>query len=636
VPFWAILAGMVMVTSVQTSAALSRPFGGGMDDDKLSAVLSEFARTLATDFPIQGILDHLVKCIVDVLPISAAGVTLISADLAPHYIAASDASALRFERLQTELGEGPCVSAYESGEAVSVPDMATDHRYPQFVPAALKAGLAAVFTFPLRHGEGRLGALDLYRETAGGLDVHDMAAAQTLADVATAYLLNARARDDARATSDSFQHSALHDPLTGLPNRALLHERLDHAALRASRSHTTAGVLFADLDHFKRVNDTHGHHVGDELLIAVAQRLSALVRPGDTLSRFSGDEFVFLCEDMATGADVEALGKRVEDAFEQPFSLTGGLIAVTASVGMAYAGPGEEISDELLVKADTAMYQAKRKGGGAHQVIDLREAMQEKDRTTLESDLAAAFAGDKLDVAYQPILRCSDDTIVAAEALLRWTDPGRGFVAPLTMVAAAEQSGLIVQIGAWILERACRDRGHWLDRGTAVDVSVNVSARQLMSRTFPATVAAILKRTGMDPAALVLEITENVFIEDIERAMTVLVDLKELGIRLAVDDFGTGYSSLTYLRRLPIDMVKIDQSFIADIGLDQGGATIVAAVTHLAHALGFTVTAEGVETARQNDEVVALGCEFAQGFLYGRPMSGVDFVATVVDVDRSA
>jgi len=463
-----------------------------------------------------------------------------------------------------------------------------------------------------------------------------MAAAQTLADVATAYLLNAQAREEARATSDRFQHSALHDALTGLPNRVLLHERLDHAALRASRSHTTAAILFADLDHFKRVNDTHGHHVGDELLVVVAQRLAALVRPGDTLARFSGDEFVFLCEDLASGADVEALAKRVEEAFDVPFSLTGGPIAITASVGMAYAGPGEAISDQLLVRADTAMYQAKRKGGGAHQVIDLREAMRDNDRTTLETDLAAAFTADELDVAYQPILRCSDGSVVGVEALLRWASPERGSVSALTMVSVAEQSGLIIDIGAWILERACRDRGRWLDRGTALDVGVNVSARQLMNWTFPSVVSRILKSTGMDPTALVLEITENVFIEDIERASAVLADLKELGIRLALDDFGTGYSSLAYLRRLPIDVVKIDRSFIDDIGLAPSGATIVAAVTDLAHALGYAVTAEGVETARQNEEVVALGCDFAQGFLYGRPMSEVEFVARVLHVDRSA
>src|SRR5665213_3479289 len=428
-----------------------------MDDDKLSAVLSEFARTLATDFPIQGILDHLVKRIVDVLPISAAGVTLISAGSAPHYIAASDESALRFERLQTDVGQGPCLLAYASGEAVSVPDLAKDARFPIFGPAALKAGLVAVFTFPLRHGEGRLGALDLYRETAGALKPHDMAAAQTLADVATAYLLNAQAREEARATSDRFEHSALHDALTGLPNRALLHERLDHAAQRASRSHTTAGILFVDLDRFKRVNDGHGHSIGDELLLAVAKRLARLVRPGDTLARFSGDEFVFLCEDLRSPEDVEVLARRVDEAFRMPFDVRGLAIPITASVGMAYAGPGEGIDDRLLAKADTAMYQAKRKGGGAHQVIDLRAAVQDNERATLQRDLVLAFEADVLEVAYQPILRCTDRAIVGVEALLRWTDPDRGVVSPLAMVSAAEDSGLIVAIGARVLERSCRD-----------------------------------------------------------------------------------------------------------------------------------------------------------------------------------
>ena len=222
-----------------------------------------------------------------------------------------------------------------------------------------------------------------------------MAAAQTLADVAAAYLLNAQAREDSRTTSEQFRHGALHDPLTGLPNRLLLQQRLEHAAQRAQRSHTNAAVLFVDLDRFKRVNDTHGHHVGDDLLRAIAQRLSAVVRPGDTLARFSGDEFVFLCEDLQSAADVEALATRVDGAFIEPFSVGGVQLAVTASVGMAFAGPGEDISDKLVVQADIAMYQAKRRGGGGHQIIDLREALMSADRDSLETDLRAAFAERK-------------------------------------------------------------------------------------------------------------------------------------------------------------------------------------------------------------------------------------------------
>jgi diguanylate cyclase (GGDEF)-like protein len=591
-------------------------------EEELSAVLSEFARTLATDFPIQAILDHLVVRIIDVLPVTAAGVTLIEPGKAPRYVAASGASALRFERLQSDIGEGPCLLAYDSGDAVSAPQMKADDRFPKFGPAAVSAGLAAVFAFPMRHGKGRLGALDLYRDTPGPLDDTDMAAAQTLADVAAAYLLNAEAREEARASSDAFRHSAFHDPLTGLPNRMLLQERLEHAAQRGQRSHTSAAILFADLDRFKQVNDTHGHQIGDALLLAVANRLGALVRPGDTLARFSGDEFVFLCEDLHNVGDAENLAARVDEAFIHPFAVGNLELVVSASVGVAYAGPGEDISNALVVEADVAMYQAKRKGGARHQIIDLREALKSEARQVLERDLRAAFADDTLDLAYQPIIRNSDGRMTGVEALLRWTHPTRGSVPPISMVTIAEESGFIVPLGAWVLERSCRDRSRWLHDypDAPMELAVNVSARQLMSPDFCATVAGIMERTAMDPSALILEITENILIEDADRALRVLERLKALGIRLALDDFGTGYSSLSYLRRLPIDIVKIDQSFVADLSRADQGSAIVAAVTKLAHVLDLTVTAEGVETELQRDQVKAIGCDSAQGFFYARPM----------------
>ncbi len=594
-----------------------------VDEGKLSAVLSDFARTLATDFPIQRILDHLVGRIVEILPITAAGVTLISDGNAPQYIAASDDSAMLFERLQTELRDGPCMWAYEHGEAVSVPDLATDARFPLFTQSAVAGGLGAVFTFPLRDGTGRLGALDLYRSTPGELASHDMAAAQTLADVAAAYLLNAQAREDSRTTSEQFRHGALHDPLTGLPNRLLLQQRLEHAAQRAQRSHTNAAVLFVDLDRFKRVNDTHGHHVGDDLLRAIAQRLAAVVRPGDTLARFSGDEFVFLCEDLHSAEDVEALATRVDGAFIEPFSVGGVQLAVTASVGMAFAGPGEDISDKLVVQADIAMYQAKRRGGGGHQIIDLREALMLVDRESLEVDLRAAFAQNKLDLAYQPIVRNRDGAITGVEALLRWNDPVRGSVPAMTMITVAEQSGLISQLGAWVLERSCLARREWLRTkpGMTLDLAVNVSARQLMSPDFRSIVASVLDRTEMDPNSLIFEVTESLFIGDFDYAIDLLGNLRALGVRLALDDFGTGFSSLSYLRRLPIDIIKIDQSFIADIGELSTGSAVVAAVTNLAHVLGLAVTAEGVETPAQRDEVAAIGCDTAQGYFFARPTS---------------
>jgi diguanylate cyclase (GGDEF)-like protein len=591
-------------------------------EEKFAAVLSDLARTLATDFPIQGILDHLVENIVEVLPITSAGVTLITDGRAPRYIAASDRDALRFEQLQSEIAEGPCVEAYETGLAVTVPDLREDDRFPRFAKAALDAGLAAVFTFPLADGEGRLGALDLYRDTTGVLGAHDMAAAQTLADVAAAYLLNAQAREEARRATDRFRHGALHDPLTGLPNRLLLQQRLEHATQRAKRSHTNAAILFVDLDRFKQVNDTHGHPVGDELLLAVAQRLTHLVRPGDTLARLSGDEFVFLCEDLSEANDVELLARRVDEAFLEPFVLGDIEIFTSASVGVAFAGPGVDISDQLVAQADIAMYQAKRKGGGRHQSIDLRQAVLSLDRHGLESDLRKAFAHGQIDVAYQPIVRTADGQLAGVEALLRWTDAQRGSVSTVSIVEVAEQSGLINEIGAWVLERSCLDRARWMHRrpNEQLDLAVNVSARQIVSAQFAETVAEVLARTAMDPKALILEMTEYVLLEDNERALRVLADLKDLGIRLALDDFGTGYSSLSYLRRLPIDIVKIDQGFIADIGHAPEGSAIAAAVTNLAHVLGLSVTAEGVETEDQRDAVVAMECDFAQGFYFARPM----------------
>ena len=605
-----------------------------MQEDRLSAVLRDFARTLGTDFAVQSILEHLVARIVEVLPLSGAGVTLLVPGVAPHPVAASNEAALHLERLQADLREGPSLLAYSTGKPVEVPDLVADDRFPRFGPAALARGTAAVSTFPLLRGEGRLGALDLYRNSPGELDAPGLAAAETLADVASAYLLNAQAREEALRVSDRFRHQALHDALTGLPNRVLLQERIAHAALRAQRSHSQAAVLFADLDRFKRVNDTHGHAIGDELLVAVAHRLAALVRPGDTLARVSGDEFVVLCEDLTDVTDVELLANRIERAFEQAFVLSSASVKLSASVGVAYGGPGEAITPQLVADADTAMYQAKRSGGGVHRVIDLQAARRACDRDQLEQDLRSAARRGQLDLAYQPIVRTGHGLVTGVEALLRWTHPVHGPVSTLTAVSLAEQSDLIEQIGAWVLERACRDRVRWLAEHPhqPLDLSVNISSRQLGS-DLVATVAAVLDRTGMEPSALVLEVTESIFIDDSDRPLGVLADLRALGVRIALDDFGSGYCSLGYLRRFRVDALKIDQTFVANIHDDPTATAIVGAVSDLAHGLGMDVTAEGVETEQQRYSIERLGCDQAQGFLYARPMS-CSSIATLLAATR--
>jgi diguanylate cyclase (GGDEF)-like protein len=590
-------------------------------EKRLSDVLSEFARTLVTDFPIQGILDHLVTRIVEVLPVSAAGVTLIAPGADPRYVAASDHSALRFEALQTELGEGPCLKAYETGEAVSIPNLADTDEFPEFAPRALAEGLVAVFTFPLRQDDHQLGALDLYRTTAGGMSPEEMEAAQTLADVAAAYVLNARAREDLQSATERSHDIAMHDALTGLPNRSLLVQRLDHAIQRCRRSGKQVAILFADLDHFKAINDSFGHHSGDELLVAVADRLRGLVRPGDTLARFAGDEFVILCEDIDDAAEVEPVASRIDHALSEPFVLSAATVRISASIGVAFAGRGVEVPAQVLQEADTAMYQAKRRGGHQYGGLDLREQRRASNTAGLSRDLPDALRREELRVEYQPIVAVADGRIAGVEALIRWTHPTLGAIPPHTVVAIAEQTGVIVQVGSWVLEKACRDihRLQRHGRQPPLRMAVNVSPHQLMTAGFVDLVDRVLIQTDTDPGRLTLEVTETVFITDSERALVVLNDLKGLGVKIALDDFGTGYSSLSYLKGFPVDIVKVDQSFISNLNRDQTSRHIVRAVVGLAHDLGMAVTAEGVETPSQYAEVVALHCDFYQGFHFAPP-----------------
>ena len=597
---------------------------------RLAVVLRDFARTLTTAFPMQGIVDHLVAQIVDVLPVSGAGVTLISHDLGPNYVSASNDAALGFEQLQSEYGDGPCILAYESGESVAVPDLNVDDRFPVFGPAARAKGLGAVFTFPLRRGDGCIGALDLYRETTGSLSLHEMITAETMADVVSACLINAEAREQADAASARYLYDALHDPLTGLPNRTLLIDRLDEANLRAKRSRRYTSVYFVDLDRFKLVNDHHGHHVGDALLIAVARRFENMLRAEDTAARISGDEFVFLCEALVDEAEADLIGKRIEKAFEQPFVVEGLRLSVSASIGMAVAGPGEAVSNDLIVRSDTAMYLIKRHRGGRRHVVGKIDSGLNSLPQNFKQEIGDALEKGELAVAYQPIVRTSDSVISGVEALLRWEHPIRGQVPPLLIVGTAERSKLINLIGEWVLEQSCAALVAWGPDACPVPftMSVNVSARQLVSGDFFRTVERAVERAGVDPTQLVLEMTENLLIEDSHRALKVLHDLRRLGVRISLDDFGTGYSSLSYLTRLPIDIVKIDQSLVTRV---TGGpeAVVVSAVTNLAHELGMVVVAEGIENKEQCDEIARIGCDYAQGFYFAEPTAA----AAIKEID---
>ena len=395
------------------------------DDRELSSVLSEFARTMLTDFPIQSILDHLVQRIVHVLPISGAGVTLITPTLRPEYVAASNTSALHFEELQSELREGPCLAAYRTIAPVLVPDLRRDGRFPVFGPKARRIGLAAVFTFPLRRGSQCLGALDLYRDAPGGLTVLDIRSAQTLADVTAAYLVNAQAREDLQESADRSHQRSVHDALTGLPNRVLLLERIEHAIVRSGRSRKLVAALLLNLDHFNEVNDAYGHQVGDDLLIAVARRVVGLLRPGDTMARLSGDEFVILCEELDWEKQVAVVASRIVDAFGEPIVLNEARVAISASVGVAFACQTNHDPERLLHAASIAMRQVKRRGGANHQVVDLRAQHGAEDHMDLRIALSKAEERGELRLAYQPIVRTNRQTLTGVEALLRWDHPTR-------------------------------------------------------------------------------------------------------------------------------------------------------------------------------------------------------------------
>jgi diguanylate cyclase (GGDEF)-like protein/PAS domain S-box-containing protein len=426
-----------------------------------------------------------------------------------------------------------------------------------------------------------------------------------------------------KALERRLAHQATHDPLTGLPNRTLLIDRLATAIGRAERHHQETAVLFLDLDNFKLVNDSLGHAVGDQLLTAVASRIEAALRPSDSVARFGGDEFVVLCEELATPEDAIVIADRILDAINRPIMLSDNEIYVGASIGIAFPTAAHASPEDVLRDADAAMYQAK--GRGRARWVSFDDAMRADviDRLDIDNTLRRAIERHELRVFYQPIFAIDTGELAGVEALVRWEHPERGLLLPGEFIGIAEDTGLIVPIGRWVLEQACHQVQRWLAsrRGDLpFKVAVNLSGRQLSFLGLADDVAAILSRTGIDPARLTLEITESVVMHDVDMSTATLSRLKDLGVELAVDDFGTGYSSLSYLRTFPVDLLKVDRTFVRDMVEDPGDAAIVEAVVNLAHTLGLHAVAEGVETSEQLSALRRIGCEFAQGFLLGRPV----------------
>jgi diguanylate cyclase (GGDEF)-like protein/PAS domain S-box-containing protein len=443
-------------------------------------------------------------------------------------------------------------------------------------------------------------------------------------DLGPAVLVMAKDITDRKRAERALAHQALHDHLTGLPNRSLLLDRLSQAVARLSRTDTRLGVLFFDLDHFKVINDSLGHEAGDRVLQAVAARVAGVLRPTDTLARLGGDEFVVVCEALEGPNEAGAVADRIARALASPIDEGDEELIVGASVGVVVTGDDGADPSALIRDADAAMYRAKEQGRGRAELFDEGMRVRVVGRLRQERALRQALHREELVLHYQPVLSLPDLRITGVEALVRWEHPERGLLLPGEFVPLAEETGQILELGDWVLAEACRQAAAWcgeLGADRTLEVAVNLSTKQLSQPNLAKRVAALLERHRLPPAqvSLCLEITESLMLEDPMVTGGLLGDLARLGVRLAIDDFGTGYSSLAYLRRFPVHTLKVDRSFVSGLGVDADSRAVVAAIIELAHALGLEVVAEGVEEQEQLDALVDLGCDRAQGFLFARP-----------------
>ncbi len=531
-----------------------------------------------------------------------------------------------FERVAgvdpTEAAPMPVPTGYSSqagytlatGAATVVSDWTEESRFQQ-APVLKQLGTRSGVTVLIKAKGRPYGVLGVQSVAVREFTAEDVSFLQAIANI----LANAIER---RSVEERTRHEALHDPLTTLPNRNLFLDRLGHALAQARRRRVSVAVLFCDLDQFKLVNDSLGHAAGDELLAAVAPRIEQAIRPSDTVARFGGDEFAILAEDISNERDAIRVAERIAEALTRPFVLREREHFVSASIGISIAAGGES-PEALMRDADAALYRAKERGRGGYEIFD--EAMRSRviDHMQTENDLRKALQRGELELHYQPIVSLADGSVTMLEALLRWRHPTRGLVGPAAFIPVAEESRLILPIGRWVLEQACREAASWQgaepDRAP-VGVSVNLSARELADPQLLRSIESALEVSGIDPFTLRLELTETTLFEESEDPLSSLGALQNLGVRLVLDDFGTGFSSLGYLRRLPLSGIKLDRSFVENLAPGSDDAAIVGAVTEMAGVLGLDVCAEGVETSEQLEAVRALGCGQAQGFHFSRPV----------------
>jgi diguanylate cyclase (GGDEF)-like protein len=613
--------------------------------------LFKIQRSISHRAPIESVLDAITAGAAELLGDPLVGLRLID-ESDPNFMVLVSAvgidRAMENGLLRSPITEGVGGQAAVENRVVVMADyLHTPGAISQFVADGLRAAMAA----PVHRNGEVVGSL-----VVGSYD-ESRRYSETEQDVLLAFaehaslaLNDASAVDAMRRAFGEAMHQATHDALTGLPNRSLVLDRLAQALARAERHQQDVAVIFVDLDRFKAVNDTMGHRVGDRVLETVATRLHEVVRPSDTVGRLAGDEFVIVCDDIADDIDVVHLAQRIGAVLAEPMDLDGREVVITASLGIAHAagsreaahqaataGAGATLSEEraaedLLRDADVAMYRAKELGRSRLEVFDEALRVRLTERLDTEHSLRRAIQRWEFVLHYQPTVDVVSGRIVSVEALIRWHHPERGLVSPAEFVHLAEETGLIVPIGGWALGEACHQMAYWRREHPELSdlrVSVNLSARQFGDAELVPSVAAVLEASQLPPESLWLEITESVLMDEAECTVETLRELRDLGVHLAIDDFGTGYSSLSYLKRFPVDVLKIDRSFVDGLGEDSEDQAIVTAVIGMAHALGLRVVAEGVERELQLSELRRLHCDGAQGFLLGRPQPASDTLAVL-------
>ena len=591
------------------------------------AVVPGLGRALTT-FPIQPLLDVVVTSLSESLGFEGAGIAIVFKGTRTRFIATNDPAILELENLQSRLKGTPGELAGRTGEMVALPSLsAKDGR---FASEVLSRGFASVFAFPLGDRDRAVGALTLYLMREGPLSDPEARIIKAITAITSEFLVNAQQK--LVEIIDVQQRGPVGeiDKLTGLPIGESHRFAVMSQPQKGNAFKESVGVVYIDLDRFKLINDTYGHETGNQVLVAVAQRMAKLMREGQVLTRESGDEFIIFCN-RTTVNEMTHLAERIKRAFEYPFVLPKSVIKMRASIGLALSAPGEWFQNQLFTDADEAMYAVKRNGGGDFEFFDADQEQLEKDADSLASDLATAIHDGNLSLAFQPVCRAANGLVVGFEVLLRWHHPTRGLMPAQTTIYLAEQRGLMPEIGYWIFEESFKAFKTLVEENpnSSLVMSVNASPLQLMDQDFAERIHDLAQSMDMKLKDLIIEVTESTLFNDGDTARTALAWLMSQGVKVSLDDFGTGYSSLAHLREFIVSQVKIDASFIQAGAEDKVAHAVVCSVATLGKTLGISIVAEGVETELQNKSAMQAGCELAQGYYHFRPGSIEELSAIV-------